>query len=810
MKALLLLGGILLLIPAAFAQTYNMPAGTSSVTTCSGTFYDSGGSGGSYSNSETRTFTICPATAGMSVQVTFTSFNTESGWDYLYIYNGSNTGAPLIGTYSGTTSPGTITSTAGGCLTFRFTSDGSVTAAGWSANIACVTPPPPSITMANGSISTCAASFFDSGGNAGNYGNSQTLVYTICPGTPGSRVQANFTSFMTESGFDYLQIYDGNTVGAPTLGTYTGATGPGIVQATPGNPTGCLTFRFISDGSVTYAGWAATISCIVTCQSITSNWVSSNEAPEPDGVIRICPGQSVNFVGSGTFGTSGAGATYTWSMGNGATVSGTNINYTYPVAGSFLVNLTITDPSGCTNSNSLNRNVQVATTPTITTSASPTTLCTGQTSALSANVTMTPFTVNCTPPVSGTTFLPDGSGVSYTTSITTNCYSPSATVTSANDITNVCLNIEHSFLGDLDIRLICPNGQSVSLKDYPGGGGTYLGAALDDGGTGPGVGANYCFTPSASTLLVNGSTVTAGNPAGPSIAPGNYMPVNSFAGLIGCPLNGSWTIQVTDHLAIDNGYIFNWDINFNSALLSASSFTPTIASQGWVANPTLTSTGPTTANVVPVSQGTPCYTYSVTDNFGCTYTTPQCITVNCGSSLPVGLISFDATAVTNDRVNLTWITSSEQNSDYFLIERSADGTAWEVLTQVEAAGNSQTEIHYQTIDEDPYFGTSYYRLKQYDLDGSLGTTDLEAVYLNNLGEFEFSVFPNPADNLVTIKGDLVSLSTFQVLNMLGQDVKPQLTTFDQGDGAIVIDVSSLSSGIYSIRCGTKVQSLTVE
>jgi subtilisin-like proprotein convertase family protein len=427
---------------------------------------------------------------------------------------------------------------------------------------------------------------------------------------------------------------------------------------------------------------------------------------------------------------------------------------------------------------------------------------------LAANVAMTPYIVNCTPSVSGTTFLPDGSGVSYTTSITTNCYSPSATVTTATDITNVCLNIEHSYLGDLDIELICPSGLSISLKDYPGGGSTYLGGALDDAGTGPGVGATYCFTPAAVTLLVNGSTTTAGNPVATSISPGNYMPANSFAGLIGCPINGNWTIQVTDHLTVDNGYIFNWDINFNAALLSAPSFTPIIASQGWSANPILSSLGVTTANVTPTNQGTPCFTYSVTDNFGCTYNTPQCITVNCGASLPIGLVSFDATAVNNNSVRLNWETSSEQNNDYFVVERSLSGAdGWEEIAQVGGAGNSQTPLYYDAIDNMPLNGVSYYRLKQVDFNGQLRTHDMESVYIDIAGVSDLVIFPNPATDLVTLKGDLVSLSTFKLLNAMGQDVRMNVSSYKQGDGTLVLDISSLRSGVYMVKNGSKVYSL---
>jgi hypothetical protein len=82
-------------------------------------------------------------------------------------------------------------------------------------------------TMGNGSISACSGTFYDPGGT-GNYGNSQTFVYTICPSTPGAKVIVNFSAFNLENSFDFLQVFDGNSVAAPSLGTYTGAAGPGL------------------------------------------------------------------------------------------------------------------------------------------------------------------------------------------------------------------------------------------------------------------------------------------------------------------------------------------------------------------------------------------------------------------------------------------------------------------------------------------------------------------------------------------------------------------------------------------------------
>ncbi|MES2800185.1 MAG: PKD domain-containing protein [Bacteroidota bacterium] len=480
--------------------------------------------------------------------------------------------------------------------------------------------------IANGSISACSGNFYDSGGNGGTYGNSQNFVYTICPPTAGSKVMVNFTMFDIENSWDLLTIYDGNSTGAPTLGTYTGTTGPGLVSATAGNASGCLTFVFTSDGSVTYSGWAGAISCTTPCTTINSGIASTTPAASA-GVVRLCQGQAVSV--SATAATGGTGPyTYSWNWGDGtANSAGINASHSYASSGSYIISLVATAANGCTTTTAYQVNIQVSTTPVIATNAAPNPICLGQSANLSANVTMTPFLPNCTPPVSGTTFLPDGSGVSYSTSINVNCFNAGQTITSAANISNVCMTLEHSYLGDLNIVLVCPNGQSMILKAYPGGNGTYLGNPIDDVTSGPGTGFNYCFTPGATTLMVNGGTVPSGSPAGNAIAAGNYMPVNPFTNLIGCPMNGAWTIQVTDNLGSDDGYIFNWDVNF-TVPAATGGFTPTIASQGWQSATGLTSTGTTTATVTPTAAGTPCYTYFVTDNFGCTYTQNQCVTVN--------------------------------------------------------------------------------------------------------------------------------------------------------------------------------------
>jgi PKD repeat protein len=115
-----------------YYQLVNNNPSQSILNTASGTFTDSGGSGANYANDE-RYFTLIQPSNASSITLNFSSFSLEANWDYLYIYDGATNSAPLIGTYTGTSSPGTITSSSGALL-IEFRSDCATTAAGWVAN----------------------------------------------------------------------------------------------------------------------------------------------------------------------------------------------------------------------------------------------------------------------------------------------------------------------------------------------------------------------------------------------------------------------------------------------------------------------------------------------------------------------------------------------------------------------------------------------------------------------------------------------------------------------------------------------------
>ncbi len=102
---------------------------------CTGVLDDSGGQPNAYSSNEDYVVTLSPPGA-TNVTLNFTSFDLEDQFDFMYIYDGNSTTAPLIGTYTGLVSPGTVTST-GGSISVRFSSDPLVNNAGWTATWNC-------------------------------------------------------------------------------------------------------------------------------------------------------------------------------------------------------------------------------------------------------------------------------------------------------------------------------------------------------------------------------------------------------------------------------------------------------------------------------------------------------------------------------------------------------------------------------------------------------------------------------------------------------------------------------------------------
>lgn len=491
------------------------------------------------------------------------------------------------------------------------------------------------VIMQNGTVSVCSGTFYDSGGSVSDYSSDENYIMTICPEELDQRTKLDFQMFSTQFDIDVMVIYDGDDTSSPILGSYSGVFSPEVIVATFDNPTGCLTIEFISNNVGNTVGWAANISCTMPCQDIVAQIDSTVPMANSEGVVEVCIGDSINLNGSGVFEVDGTGASYLWDLGDGTIASGQSVSVSYDTPGVYLVNLDVTDNNtdntiqGCSSVNSSNLMIRVSGIPDFTgTQASDATLCFGESTVIEGVVNPLVLVYNCPPPESGITALPDGSGQAYETSITVTCFNDSDTLTDVNQINSVCLNMEHSYSGDLDIFIISPNGQIAQLFNQ-GGAGTYFGGANNYDNQGPGEGADYCFSSSGLVLLSDASTTIAGsNPPSYSWMPGTYLPIDDFSSLLGSPLNGDWTIRVVDNLSIDDGYIFSWEINFDDNLqLQDYVYVSSIVSQSWDSDSSITEINGNTITIAPDTDGEFCYTFRTVDAFGCEYTKEVCVNV---------------------------------------------------------------------------------------------------------------------------------------------------------------------------------------
>jgi hypothetical protein len=144
---------------------------------------------------------------------------------------------------------------------------------------------------------------------------------------------------------------------------------------------------------------------------------------------------------------------------------------------------------------------------------------------------------------------------------------------------------------------------------------------------------------------------------------------------------------------------------------------------------------------------------------------------------------------------LNWSTAEEINTDYFTIQRSADGSSWEDLQQVAAAGNSSSPIAYTADDKSPLAGSSFYRLMITDKDGSTTWSGIVQVSFTKNAS-HITVYPNPAVNYVNISFPTPGNYTLTLVNEIGQILAANVSA---NAGNLVWNLSNRPSGIYFIQ-----------
>ena len=506
----------------------------------------------------------------------------------------------------------------------------------------------------------CNSFIIDSGGQGGpGYSNDEHSIITICGNNPAKPLSLVFNTFnlsivddfVNGNQVDYVKIYDGASSAEPLLGTYTGTQLEGIVfLPSVTNMSGCFTIEFQSNSSGT-GKFTASANCKIPCNNPVAGGVVLNGVTSDS--IQVCLNEEINFKEQGSIAQPGFNIkSYKWDFMDNATSNLKDAKHAYTIPGYYLVQLFITDDNPdniCKSKNLINLKVLVAPAPDFTGFPKDTTLCIGESIELIAKpkdyeVLWNGFS-NITS-ISDGCLSDDKITIAQNVDLMQNQFKAGSTITNINQIQSICIGMEHTYIGDLDIKLICPNGQNIMLHQQ-GGTGCQLGDPDQDDGidcSDPstiGKPFNYCFTPVASLTWADWALQ---NTSGAVIPAGDYSPIGSFSSLIGCPTNGVWTISVTDNYLIDDGCVFYMALNLDPILLNNPiSFKPTIGvdadSSYWTIpngiNATLSSFKDS-LKITPNVSGVQKFKYSVLDKFGCLHDTTFTLTIKSNPILNIG------------------------------------------------------------------------------------------------------------------------------------------------------------------------------
>ncbi len=522
-----------------------------------------------------------------------------------------------------------------------------------------------------GTRNTCNGTLYDAGGPTGNHSAAgQFQEITLCSDNStgnGTHIQLTFTQFDVEG---TLVVFNGTSTAADTL--WSNVNGNPFSQtfripaATDGNASGCVTVRFESTGSA--PGWAANVRCVVACKPIIAILTGTTPAadpPTPEGYIDVCPGDPITFSATGEYPESGgayvqsdAASLFIWNFQDGNIDTGTTVTHVYDDPGGYIVQLTIEDQMGCTNTNNISQRVRVSPPPNFQGANDIIQdVCAGEDVSLTVGQGTGNGTIDFDPmprefsfvtsqTFSELTFLPDGDGDQYESPLVFTNFDPGQILTSSSDIVRICASMEHSYLGDLDIRLQCPDGNQVELHRYDPSdavAGQILGQGVENTVT-PDPPSTYCWTASAPETMAQ-AVVSQGIMNDQSLPAGDYAAESGFNNLVGCELNGEWSMVIIDNISRDQGYIYEWTIEFASDVYpNQETFVVPLVSTIIQDNGLYPNYTPGNVTWNPEHPGPNTVRIVSTDDYGCQYDTavvlnvlppyaPNCVT--CGPILPV-------------------------------------------------------------------------------------------------------------------------------------------------------------------------------
>ena len=172
--------------------------------------------------------------------------------------------------------------------------------------------------------------------------------------------------------------------------------------------------------------------------------------------------------------------------------------------------------------------------------------------------------------------------------------------------------------------------------------------------------------------------------------------------------------------------------------------------------------------------------------------------------LPVELISFTGHPDNGDVV-LDWTTAEEVNSMQFEIQRSLEGTDFENIGIIPAAGNAKSLKSYRFVDHSPNFGTYFYRLKIVDFDDSFEYSGIVSVHIKSKIT-DLHAYPSPVVDIlhVDLYNEVAGNLQYDIYNLNGKIMRTASWYAQKGRNKRSISVIDLEPGIYvlCLRDGT--------
>ena len=285
---------------------------------------------------------------------------------------------------------------------------------------------------------------------------------------------------------------------------------------------------------------------------------------------------------------------------------------------------------------------------------------------------------------------------------------------------------------------IC-TGNSTTFTATPTTGGVNPSYQWKKNGTN--VGTNS--TTYTNAALANGDVITCVMTSNATCASPTTATSNSTTMVISQPSVGGTVAADQNVMSGGNAATVNLSGHTGSVLKWQRDVVSTFANATDVANTTTSVVG---ASMGPITQNL--YYRAVVQNGACPSVNSAYVTITVVNGLPIELLYFSG--VEYGRVNnLYWSTASENNNDYFNIEKSIDGKVWVVINKQDGAGNSTNKLNYSFVDNDVERTINYYKLKQTDYDGRFKYSEIISI-----------------DNRMNSKDKSID----RITNILGQDV----------------------------------------